>query len=168
MFDLGEDEHGTWLWRPPGASMQKGKEPSIVSGNLAVQLITRGTWWTAMFSDEEAYALYVDITTPAEWHGDRVVMVDLDLDVVRSAGAEPEVHDEDEFAEHRVWLGYLPDVVEEAQAATAWVLKMLDAGEEPFSSVGWARLEAARALLANRQPFSDRAPRKRPGGSADS
>ena len=108
MFDLGEDEHGTWLWRPPGASMQKGKEPSIVSGNLAVQLITRGTWWTAMFSDEEAYALYVDITTPAEWHGDRVVMVDLDLDVVRSAGAEPEVHDDDEFAEHRVWLGLPP------------------------------------------------------------
>ena len=55
------------------------------------------------------------MATPAVWHGEDLVRaVDLDLDVIRGTTGRVWVDDEDEFAEHRVSLGYPDEVIEQA------------------------------------------------------
>ena len=74
-----------------------------------VLLVPRGRGMTAMFyteHPEQAFELYVDITTPPVWDGDHVTAVDLDLDVIRRFDGSWYVDDEDEFAEHQVGYGY--------------------------------------------------------------
>lgn len=112
MHRLGEDDFGTWLWMPAGTPMTRGGDAPILSRHLAVKLITRDQWWTAIWNDGETstYELYVDISTPATWDGDTVRFVDLDLDVAMRRGGGVEIHDEDEFEEHQVLYGY-PDHV---------------------------------------------------------
>ena len=84
-----------------------------------VLLVPRGRGMTAMFyteHPEQAFELYVDITTPPVWDGDLVTAVDLDLDVIRRFDGSWYVDDEDEFAEHQVAYGYPPELVTAAEA----------------------------------------------------
>ena len=76
-----------------------------------------------------------------------VTMVDLDLDVVKRRDGSVHVDDEDEFAEHRVAMGYPPHVVANARADCARVFLAMEAGVEPFGSVGprWLRQWIATA-----------------------
>lgn len=138
---LGEDAHGLWLWRAPGWAMRRAEDPPVKPKNWAVKLITPGDWWTAMWTAEEPPAVYVDIATPARWRDDRVTMIDLDLDVVRRDGGGIEVHDEDEFEENQVALGYPPHVVARALATTEEIVAAMDAGREPFGNTARAWLQ---------------------------
>lgn len=136
MRRLGEDDHGTWLWSPPGLVARRGEEAPQVFAAVNVKLITRDEWWTAIWNDRSPRVeLYVDIVTPARWDGDRVTMVDLDLDVVRRRTGVVEVLDEDEFDEHRVRYGYPRHVVDRARATTAAVFLDLETRREPFGDV---------------------------------
>ena len=66
---------------------------------------------------------YVDIATPAVWHGEDLVRaVDLDLDVIQGTTGRIWVDDEDEFAAHRVALGYPDEVTEQAVTSCQEVL----------------------------------------------
>ena len=85
MHVLDQDEWGTWLWTPPGSTARCGDEPARTFNHLNVKLIAPGEWWTAIWNDSGRYDLYVDIITPPAWNGDRVTMIDLDLDIVRLA-----------------------------------------------------------------------------------
>jgi uncharacterized protein len=145
MNRLGDDEHGTWLWMPAGTSMRRGTDAPIQSKNLAVKVITPDQWWTAIFNDGEhrKYELYVDVATPAEWHGDTVRLVDLDLDVARRRDGGVEVHDEDEFEEHRVLYGYPDHIVDKARTETARLAAAVERRDEPFGEVGVRWLEVA-------------------------
>lgn len=148
MDHLGEDAHGLWLWRRPGAPMRKGHEAPIKARYLAVKVITRDEWWSAMWAQEPSPAVYVDIATPAKWKGDRVTMVDLDLDVVRRGDGPVEIHDEDEFEDHRKRFGYPADVVEEAVATTQYIADAVEADLPPFGPVASAWMAKAEALRA--------------------
>jgi uncharacterized protein len=138
---LGEDEHGIWLGTGPGTASQRGNEPPILLPQPYVQLIPVGQWWTAAFNGEPSDTeIYCDISTPAQWHGDEVTMVDLDLDVLRlrtdhSADEQVLLVDADEFAEHQVRYSYPPDVVSAAEASAAWLQQAIKAGAEPFATV---------------------------------
>jgi protein associated with RNAse G/E len=138
MARLGEDEHGVWLWMPAGTAMQRGSEPPIVSRNLAVKVITPDQWWTAIFNDGATakYELYVDIATPAQWEGDTVRMVDLDLDIARRRGGATEIHDEDEFEEHQVRYGYPDHIIDKARTETARLAVAVERRDEPFGEAG--------------------------------
>ena len=72
-------------------------------------------------------------------------MVDLDLDVVLTRDGHLYVDDEDEFAEHRVQLGYPAEVVALAERWRDLVLAAVAGGDEPFATVGHAWLRRAEA-----------------------
>jgi predicted RNA-binding protein associated with RNAse of E/G family len=127
---------GTWISRP-GAGFHAHCDQVV--------LLPHDDWWVATFYGDDAERpvdIYVDITTPVTWDGDLAHSVDLDLDVVRGLSGQIWVDDEDEFAEHRVSLGYPDDVVKQALAACERVHAALVAGDPPFD--GTARDWLAR------------------------
>lgn len=132
---LAEDDLGTWLGVSAGTRSVYHGRPSVEQIPFVV-LVPHDAWWTGMFNPPPRTSeVYCDIATPAEWEGDTVRIVDLDLDVVRRrATGGVELRDEDEFAEHRERFGYPDDVAENAQRAAQWLLGALGDGTEPFAS----------------------------------
>jgi protein associated with RNAse G/E len=91
--------------------------------------------------------LYVNINTPAVWDGERLVAVDMDLDVLRFCDERVEIVDRDEFDDHQVRYGYPADVVTATEAAAARAFELVTRNEAPFDGVAaaaWA--ERARRL----------------------
>lgn len=132
---LGADAHGDWLGDPVGNQWSGGpREFTSVTTN--VLLVPRDRGLTAMFYREhpdQEFELYVDITTVPQWTGDVVTAVDLDLDVIRRFDGSVFVDDEDEFAEHRVSLGYPGEVVAAAEAECARVVDEIRSGAALFN-----------------------------------
>lgn len=129
---LGRDEHGTWLGIPSGTVSDTGKVYEIPG----VVLVPHTGWWTAMFNAAPRNtSLYCDITTPATWNDDTVIVTDLDLDVrkIRLTG-EVQLVDEDEFAVHQAKFGYPEEVVKQARAAAQWLLEAVRTNQEPFTT----------------------------------
>ena len=133
---LGADEHGDWLGDPAGNQWAGGPK-SFVSVTDNVLLVPPDRGMTAMFyteHPEQAFELYVDITTPPVWDGDLVTAVDLDLDVIRRFDGSWYVDDEDEFAEHQVAYGYPPELVAAAEAECARVSHEIRSGATLLAS----------------------------------
>jgi protein associated with RNAse G/E len=149
MRRLGEDEHGLWLWSPPGTAMQRGHEPVRRSTTVNLKLIPEDRWWTAIWSYQRRAALYVDVVTPPTWEGSVVTMVDIDLDVVRWADGRVEVLDEDEFLEHQVEMEYPPRLVDTARATAAKLAVAVESRHEPFGAVGEKWLHQALDLAGH-------------------
>ena len=134
---LGSDEHGDWLGIPAGTHMAR-PGATYVSPTDQVGLVPgpgpdadRG--FLATFHAPGApVRVYVDMTTPPVWDGAVVRAVDLDLDVVRGTSGRAWVDDEDEFAAHRVELGYPPEVVALALATRDRVLRAMAEQAAPF------------------------------------
>lgn len=140
---LGADEHGFWFGTPPGTAFRK-PDALFVSEHPHVVLVPRpgllaapstADWVATFYADPAPIHTYVDITTPSVISADRVVTVDLDLDVVRPRDGAVWVDDEDEFAEHQVQLGYPPEVIRDATDICARVLRAVTDGEAPFDGV---------------------------------
>ncbi len=134
---LGSDQYGDWLGIPAGTLMRRpGAE--AVAATAQVGLVPapgpdleRG--WLATFHDVGGpVRVYVDITTPPVWDGTTVRAVDLDLDVIEEPDGRVWVDDEDEFAQHRVELGYPADVVTLATASRDRIRDLLEARSAPF------------------------------------
>jgi hypothetical protein len=151
MFRLGEDEHGTWLWGPPGTRAQRGDEAPIAFETVSAKLITND-WWTAIWSfaidGSAAWRVYVDIIRPATWHNSTVTMVDLDLDVYRKPDGAVRLLDEDEFADHQLKLAYPPELIAGARGAADRVFAAVQRGDEPFGEAGLAWLRRAAELAS--------------------
>jgi uncharacterized protein len=138
---LGSDEHGDWIGAPAG-TLNARPGAQFVSEVDAVTLVPRAdaatAWSLSTFHAPGIWcSLYIDITTPATWEGHLLRAVDLDLDVIRGAdkygrGGRVWVDDEDEFAEHRVSLGYPDDVVQAAMASCDRVHADVAAGRAPY------------------------------------
>ncbi|MFC7720007.1 DUF402 domain-containing protein [Nonomuraea recticatena] len=108
-------------------------------------LFPRDEWWVALFNDEgHKIDVYVDVTTVPEWRDGAVTMVDLDLDVVRTKEGRVFVDDEDEFAEHQVLLGYPPEVIAQAEAATRGLVKAVTDRVPPFDGTHLPYLSQVR------------------------
>jgi uncharacterized protein len=132
---LAEDDLGTWLGVTAGTRSVYHGRPSVERIPF-VLLVPHDAWWTGMFNPPPRTSeVYCDITSPAQWNGDRVDLVDLDLDVVRRrATGRVELRDEDEFAVHRAQFGYPDELVGRAEAAAEWLYEALGDGTEPFAS----------------------------------
>ena len=146
MFWLADDEWGTWLWTPAGSSAQRGTEPPRTFNHTNVKLIAPGEWWTAIWNDGDRYDLYIDTITPPAVGPDRITMIDLDLDLVRTTTGRVSIEDEDEFEEHRRRYGYPDYVVEKARTVTGGLKTRLEDHDEPFGEVGKAMMQQAQAL----------------------
>jgi uncharacterized protein len=150
MTRLGEDEHGVWLGAPQNTPVQRAAEPPIMSPAFAL-LVVENVYWTATFNTPAwqgpfAYDVYVDVCTPPRWLDGEVTAIDLDLDVARGFEGRVEIRDEDEFEQHRIRFGYPDEIVAEARAAAVAARRALEAGAEPFATVGDRWLEQAVRL----------------------
>jgi hypothetical protein len=109
-FFLGSDEHGDWLGIPAGTAMSRPGADYVAPVDqvgLVPSYAAAERGYLATFHAQGGQVeVYVDITTPPRWDGFTLRAVDLDLDVVRGTTGRVWVDDEDEFAEHRVSLGY--------------------------------------------------------------
>ena len=131
-FFLGSDEHGDWIGVPQGTHHRRpGLE--FHSDVDAVTLVPSEGWYAATFHQPGIWCdLYIDVSTPANWDGDVLRTVDLDLDVIRRDTGEVFIDDEDEFLEHQVSFGYPADVVAAARASADELKVAVAAGASPY------------------------------------
>ncbi|QGG96467.1 DUF402 domain-containing protein [Actinomarinicola tropica] len=135
---LGHDEHGTWLGLPAGHEVLRGDAVLYRGPNPVVMCIPDDGWWVANWYDG-AVELFVDVTTPARWFDDTVVLVDLDYGVMVQQGAARLV-DAERFEEQRLLYEYPSTIEAGARAAASDVLALADAGTPPFAlevASGW-------------------------------
>jgi protein associated with RNAse G/E len=147
---LGEDEHGVWVGAPVGTLLSR---PGVrfVTDQAQVALLPREQPFVATFYAPGGIAhcdVYVDITTVPTWHEDTVTAVDLDLDVVRGWTGRVWVDDEDEFAAHRLALGYSPELVRLATASCDAVLAAVRDGQPPYDGTAGPWFAALAALTS--------------------
>jgi hypothetical protein len=158
---LGQDEYGVWLGTsvsvtspsclarrglcsaavrevgatrgdPPAGTAYRGPRVGTFTTHC-VLLVPRNAWWTAKFRPATAgVPIYVDICTPARWHGTRVTAIDLDLDVLRLDDGQVQVDDEDEFLLRQVALRYPRWLIQGAVRSAEEVRSMVESAVEPF------------------------------------
>lgn len=146
---LGEDEYGAWLGFPAGTHHAR---PGFAFDSEvdSVTLVPRGAWHLATFQRPGIWCdLYIDVSTPAEWDGDVLRSIDLDLDVIRMSAVPPRpsplapqnlsagpgelfVDDEDEFADHQVAFGYPAEVIAAARRSCDEVFAAVRTGAAPY------------------------------------
>jgi len=131
---LGGDRHGTWLGVPVGTTTSR-PGAAYRTDTPEVVLVPDGSPYVATFygPGRVPVAVYVDISTVPRWDGSTVTAVDLDLDVVRGRHGRVWVDDEDEFAVHRVSLGYPDEVVRLASTSCEEVRRAVAEGTGPFA-----------------------------------
>ena len=131
---LGEDEHGVWLGVTRGTHQARPGLAVRAATDHVVLVAVGGAYCGTFHSDRDRAPIevYVDITCAHRWRDARITMIDLDLDVIRHWDGTVLIDDEDEFAEHRVLLGYPEDVVEGALAGTRLVQTALALQSAPF------------------------------------
>lgn len=145
---LGQDRHGLWLWAPRGTVGYRGSDGPFNFQKTWVKLIADG-WWAANWIENPVRGVpaevYVDIIKPAVWIQERVVMVDLDLDVRDLGSGNVTIVDEDEFLQNQVAFAYTAELIEGARLAADQVYQAIVRREEPFGQVGPQWLAAALA-----------------------
>lgn len=148
---LGADDLGDWVGIPAGTPHAR---PGLAfdSDVDSVVLVRPGVHHLAALHAPGLWCdVYVDMATPPVWDltGEVAVVrsVDLDLDVVRRDDGSVFVDDEDEFADHRVSLGYPAELVTAAERARDEVRAAVLAGLPPYDGATGRRwLEALAAL----------------------
>jgi hypothetical protein len=149
---LGEDEHGTWLGLPAGSRVARPGSEFDTSEDQVV-LVPDAAFVATFYAPGGRVPcdLYVDISTRPVLAGATVTAVDLDLDVVRGWTGRVWVDDEDEFADHRVRLGYPDEVVDLAVSACEDVRRAVLTSRAPFDGPTARRwLEALEDAMMSR------------------
>ena len=134
---LGSDDAGDWIGVPAGTRMARPGAtyvaPVAQVGLSPAPGPSAGRGWLATFHAPGGDAhTYVDMTTPPYWTGLDLNAVDLDLDVVRGPTGRVWVDDEDEFARHRLELGYPAPIVDLAVATATRVRELVEDRLAPF------------------------------------
>ncbi len=150
---LGTDDVGHWVFQGthefisrPGAALYTESD--------AVLLIPHTGDWVATFFDETHPAgveLYIDLAIDLEWrrirpHVIEFHMIDMDLDVIRTSRRGLFIDDEDEFAQHRVELGYPVELCSRIESACNDLRAAVAAGRAPFDGRAAARFTQGRTL----------------------
>ena len=111
------------------------KERWVKSGSTALHCYFENRWYNVWHLREHIVApnlWYANVAMPARFDGATIRWVDLDIDIRCHLDGSLEVLDEDEFAQHRVELGYSDEVVERALAARDEMPQLARAGAFPF------------------------------------
>ena len=164
-YEVGRDEHGTWLYTPEGSRYRGTSHDGTVGecfagqphepGLHVMQLVPSGNeWWFGhwkVFGGRRT--LSIDVCTPTVRAGDEWAYVDLELDLYKSSDGTVGVFDRDEF-EEAVAHGLISD---EEQRSCLDVARKLDARlhvhDPVFDDLAWSRLEAAITLQL--RPITD-------------
>ena len=159
---LGSDEYGEWLGFPAGTHYSRpghsfvsdrchvGLVPAPVDGvppwHLATFWSSAGDLWPVL--GDSGVEIYIDVTTPAVWHGPVLRAVDLDLDVVRGFNGKVIIDDEDEFLEHQVSFGYPAEVIAAARATADELFIAVEQKQAPYDGRHLAWLEELSRLTS--------------------
>lgn len=130
--DLGSTDRGRWLSIPKGTRVSRPDRGFYDHPCDAVVLVPSEGLWIATWLVDWEPALYVDLARRVSVGSDRVVTMDLDIDVVRRRGGEVEVLDVDEFDLHRRRLGYPAELVSAVHRATESLTDAITRGQPPF------------------------------------
>jgi hypothetical protein len=119
---LGSDRYGDWIAIPAGTTMNRPGATYVAPTNQVGLAPPPGPdaqrgWLATFHALGGPVRVYVDVTTPPRWDGSVLRAVDLDLDIVRGSTGRVWIDDEDEFADHRVQLGYPDDLARAAMAS---------------------------------------------------
>ncbi|WP_262001345.1 MULTISPECIES: hypothetical protein [Microbacterium] len=113
---LGADEWGDWIGQPVGwHSFRPGAEFHAGGPNVTLVPASGDHAVTVNRRHRRGMRIYIDLGWDIHWSDDPLLAtgIDMDLDVVRVAGARGTwVDDRDEWAEHSVRYGYPVDVME--------------------------------------------------------
>jgi protein associated with RNAse G/E len=139
-------EFDSWLVHEEGSLVVThnfaGQELQTSDGPWTTPYDTRNHFWAGRWYNVMRLELpdggglhgwYCNVTTPAMYDGESVRYADLDLDLFVPADGEPEVLDEDEFAENSARMGYPAGVIEEARRALDELLALVAGGAFPFN-----------------------------------
>lgn len=159
---LGSDEYGEWLGFPAGTHYSRpghsfvsdrchvGLVPAPVDGvppwHLATFWSAPGDLWPVL--GDSGVEVYIDVTTPAVWHGRVLRAVDLDLDVVRGFNGKVIIDDEDEFLEHQRAFGYPAEVIAAARASADELKVAVEASAAPYDGRHLAWLKELSRLTS--------------------
>ncbi len=102
-------------------------------------MVPRGTFWTACFNPVDP-AVDVDIVLPVRWVDDVLEEVDLELDILRSAGGKVYVRDREEFDQVRGAWAMPDDIAAQAEATCEQIRALVEQSAEPFGTAGRAWL----------------------------
>jgi protein associated with RNAse G/E len=127
---LGEDDCGVWIGQPRGWTSERPGARFVAPGPN-VSVVAAGRGWVATFfgADRDGIRVYVDLVEDADPVA--LTAIDMDLDVIRDPHGV-RIVDEDEFAEHRIEMGYPDDLVARVEHDARDVVRMIEAGEPPF------------------------------------
>ena len=136
---LGADEFGHWIFQGTNEFISR-PGAALYTESDAVLLIPFTGDWVATFYDEahpEKVELYIDLAIDLQWRRIRpsVIefhMIDMDLDVVRTAARGLYVDDEDEFAQHRVELAYPDELAARMESSCAELVTAVAGANAPF------------------------------------
>jgi uncharacterized protein len=137
---LGEDQFGRWMGAVAGSPwwMADGSDSGTFITSF-VKLIPEDTYWSVCFNHVDPI-VDVDMVLPVQWREDIIEEVDLELDVLRFADGTVSIRDQDEFDRVRS-LYAMPDaIVERAETTCEQIRGRVEAGDEPFGTVGFAWL----------------------------
>ncbi|MBI2243777.1 MAG: DUF402 domain-containing protein [Nocardioides sp.] len=142
---LGRDEHGDWLGILAGTRMARPGATYVAPTDQVGLAPAPGPdaargWLATFHAVGGPVRVYVDVTTPPVWDGPVLRTVDLDLDVVRGNTGRVWVEDEDEFADHRIRLGYPDELVRAALASCDRVRAAIEAATAPYDGTAEAWL----------------------------
>lgn len=152
---LGADESGHWIFQGthefisrPGAALYTESD--------AILLIPHTGDWVATFYDEThpfGVELYIDLASELSWkrireHVIEFHMIDMDLDVIRTAQDGLFVDDRDEFVEHAAAMSYPQALMEHTENTCAALVESVAAGQAPFDGRHTAWFTQGRMLHA--------------------
>lgn len=132
VIDLGLTDAGRWLYIPRGTHVDQPNRGGFDHPCNAVVLVPTEGWWTAVWLAGYEPALYIDIAQHMTVDGDRIVTMDLDVDVVRHRDGTVEVLDLDEFEDHRRLYGYTDDVIATVETVTEHLVTAVGDRRPPF------------------------------------
>lgn len=121
-------------WGPAGTPLDGYRGPYPAWGHFLMVHFTDRDWnlevmWEPDWRPREHY---VNIALPSTWDDGTLRFVDLDLDIVWRPNGALELHDEDEFAAHRVRFGYPAEVVDRVWRAVDEVNDLITRRAPPF------------------------------------
>jgi hypothetical protein len=131
-LDLGTTQEGRWLFVMAGTPVTRPVHGDYNHPCDAVVLIPSKGLWIATWLVGWDPMLHVDIARRVHVGSDRVVTIDLDVDVVRKRNGDVYVVDRDEFESHRKHFGYSNDLVSAVTGAVKDVANAISRQEAPF------------------------------------
>lgn len=131
---------------PSGTPILDGRtKQTELSEDTAIEIYFLDRWYNVWHMREHTTypnLWYANVAKPAEFDGETLSWVDLDLDVRCYLDGSLAILDEDEFEQNRVAMSYPRDVVEEALEAQNEILMLGQIGAFPFDH--WGQLEHAK------------------------